>query len=529
MAPAVQRQGREIVPLISWKELMDWKEPPDCIEEIVNGTALMPRAPSYTQKQLKTLVCHDLKGGYLDDRFYSGCCNKNAYRFYNWSGVDIFIYFSHHLLTIPPPCWVNAAHLHGVKVLGTFITEWEAGAVICQKLLCNEESINLCVSQMVKIAQYHHLEGWFINIENAIDVNKIDNLVIFIKKLTTAMHEVNPESLVLWYDSVTKEGKLDWQNELNVLNRCFFDACDGIFLNYTWTHEHLKRTRDAAGNRNSDVFVGVDVFGRNFYEGGKFNTYKAFAEARSQELSAALFAQGWTYENQDDFEGNEEKLWKSLSPYLFYHGPRSLPFRTSFCQGVGEKKFFRGECKETGDWFNLSLQQYQPIWANEAHVKMEFTQTDGYNGGGCLQLATTAPATVRLFICEMKWQVALLTTVVYKWCEAPVPLSLVLQFDVNPKDEKSLVRQRVEVLALEGNSEYTNAAGCEKERNVMLVEQSSLAEKVVETEKEGWMIKTFSVREEGLTLKQANIRLEGASSLLLGSIDLQNICTKGLQ
>lgn len=33
------------------------------------------------------------------------------------------------------------------------------------------------------------------------------------------MHEANPVSQVIWYDSVTVEGKLEWQNELNDLNR----------------------------------------------------------------------------------------------------------------------------------------------------------------------------------------------------------------------------------------------------------------------------------------------------------------------
>ncbi len=48
------------------------------------------------------------------------------------------------------------------------------------------------------------------------------------------MHRLVPGSLVIWYDAVTVEGKLQWQNELNRLNSPFFQACDGIFLNYTW-------------------------------------------------------------------------------------------------------------------------------------------------------------------------------------------------------------------------------------------------------------------------------------------------------
>lgn len=56
--------------------------------------------------------------------------------------------------------------------------------------------------------------------------------------------------------------------------RCFFDVCDGIFLNYTWTKKHLKRSVQVAGARCLDVYVGVDVFGRNCYGGGGFDSDK---------------------------------------------------------------------------------------------------------------------------------------------------------------------------------------------------------------------------------------------------------------
>lgn len=56
--------------------------------------------------------------------------------------------------------------------------------------------------------------------------------------------------------------------------RFFFDNCDGIFLNYTWTEQHLINSVEAAQHRRYDVFVGIDIFGRNMYGGGKFNTFK---------------------------------------------------------------------------------------------------------------------------------------------------------------------------------------------------------------------------------------------------------------
>ena len=41
--------------------------------------------------------------------------------------IDIFVYFSHNFVTIPPVGWVNAGHRNGITVLGTFITEFKDG------------------------------------------------------------------------------------------------------------------------------------------------------------------------------------------------------------------------------------------------------------------------------------------------------------------------------------------------------------------------------------------------------------------
>ena len=64
--------------------------------------------------------------------------------------------------------------------------------------------------------------------------------------------------------------------------RMFFDACDGIFLNYVWTVDGLQASAHHAGDRAYDVYVGADVFGRGCPGGGGFNT----VEVRdSMELS----------------------------------------------------------------------------------------------------------------------------------------------------------------------------------------------------------------------------------------------------
>lgn len=56
--------------------------------------------------------------------------------------------------------------------------------------------------------------------------------------------------------------------------RVFFDSCDGFFTNYNWQEGHLERMQGQAGERQADVYVGVDVFARGNVVGGRFDTNK---------------------------------------------------------------------------------------------------------------------------------------------------------------------------------------------------------------------------------------------------------------
>lgn len=47
-----------------------------------------------------------------------GSNSSDEFRFLSWHLVDTFIYFSHHLLTIPPIPWIASAHRNGVEILG---------------------------------------------------------------------------------------------------------------------------------------------------------------------------------------------------------------------------------------------------------------------------------------------------------------------------------------------------------------------------------------------------------------------------
>ena len=50
----------------------------------------------------------------------------------------------------------------------------------------------------------------------------------------SATRALCPSAQVIWYDSVTDEGELAWQDALTPRNHCFFDASDALFTNYSW-------------------------------------------------------------------------------------------------------------------------------------------------------------------------------------------------------------------------------------------------------------------------------------------------------
>lgn len=113
------------------------------------------------------------------------------------------------------------------------------------------------------------------------------------------------DSIILWYDSVTIEGKLNWQDGLTSLNKQFFDNCDGIFINYTWKEASLSNTLQILnGNeRESDIYYGIDVFGRGSIGNGGYNCCDAIQYLINNEkrkFSIALFAPGWVLETQID-------------------------------------------------------------------------------------------------------------------------------------------------------------------------------------------------------------------------------------
>ncbi|XP_039715797.1 cytosolic endo-beta-N-acetylglucosaminidase [Pteropus medius] len=228
------------------------------------------RQPPLSSGRPRTLLCHDMMGGYLDDRFVQGSAAQNPYTFYHWQYVDIFVYFSHHTVTIPPVGWTNAAHRHGVCVLGTFITEWKGGEQLCEAFLAaDERSYQAVADQLVLIAQFLRFDGWLVNIENTLSVS-----------MAPAWRSAPP---------------------------CRRAAPLRRVLGLTPAH-----ARAAPKKGRSGVWLDPPLGG-----------YGSLELIRTHGFSVALFAPGWVYEcfEKTDFFQNEDKSPAETSSR---HSPRPL-------------------------------------------------------------------------------------------------------------------------------------------------------------------------------------------------------------
>ncbi|KAJ1340801.1 hypothetical protein BSLG_004583 [Batrachochytrium salamandrivorans] len=251
---------------------------------------------------------------------------SSIYTIQYWQYIDDFIYFSHERFSIPPVVWTTAAHRNGVSVYATFITEGEDGTGETMKLIYGPEYSPLrkethrlfstfYADKMVDLAVYFGFDGWFINIESPLPGNSHSlQMSHFIAYLTRTMHNRIKGGNVMFYDSLTKKGKINWQDRLSSKNKIFFESCDSLFTNYTWKKGYPAKSASLARKSGSDcsrVYTGIDTWGRNTFGGGGYNVHKALRAMKPHGTSCALFAPGWTFESQNhtEFAIAERRFW----------------------------------------------------------------------------------------------------------------------------------------------------------------------------------------------------------------------------
>ena len=129
----------------------------DATEPLAARPPTAPSAP--LPKRPRVLHCHDCRGGYNQtaDGDYLGC-------FGGWGAIDVFVYFGHHRVSMPPRVWVEACHARGVPCLGTLIVEGGMGVPDLLALLA-PDAIDTAVDRLCALCEHFGFDGFLLNLE----------------------------------------------------------------------------------------------------------------------------------------------------------------------------------------------------------------------------------------------------------------------------------------------------------------------------------------------------------------------------
>ncbi|MCT3305182.1 endo-beta-N-acetylglucosaminidase [Lactiplantibacillus pentosus] len=376
--------------------------------------------------------------------------------FSNWQYIDQLVYWGGSAgegLIVPPTADViDAAHKNGVPVLGTvFFPQVVSGGKLkwLNDFLKQDKDGHFPMAdKLVAVAKAYGFDGWFINQETDPEVKSFDsaasgkNSQSTTKSGLTKKHAQLMQQLIkeykqkagskldlMWYDSMTKDGKMDWQNALTKENQSYLvDAnmkpvADSMFLNFWWTKKRLasqdllKKSRDRAeklGLNPYNLFAGIDVQADGTSTPVRWDLFAN--QHNVPYTSLGLYAPNWTYtssETPDEFQSKEETLWVNshsdpsrsvpsktssqwpgVSTYAVEKSAiTKQPFVTNFSLGNGYNYFIKGRKVSLRDWNNRSLQAINPTYRwmidnpSGNDLKAAFDYTDAYDGGNDIQLS----------------------------------------------------------------------------------------------------------------------------------------------
>ena len=243
-------------------------------------------------RRRRVIHCHDYAGGYTQsaDEDYLAT-------FSSWALFDVFIYFSHHRVVVPPRIWIEKAHQEHKMVLGTFLFEGRWDSSQAQAFLGSEETWQKCADRLVDLCVFYGFDGWLMNVEASLGESR-GAFVSFLSYVRLSMKErIGGHAQVIYYDAHNEDGVFKHQDALLHSNKAYFEACDGIFINYRWfDYDTVARSKMVAGDRQFDVYAGVDVWARNCEYNEGPGCKKAVDRATSGGVSVAMFAPGWVQE-----------------------------------------------------------------------------------------------------------------------------------------------------------------------------------------------------------------------------------------
>ncbi|MGL5416856.1 MAG: endo-beta-N-acetylglucosaminidase [Clostridium sp.] len=437
-----------------------------------------------TQKKELNVVAISIMNNNTSGNPSHGSNKFNSNTFSYWQYIDKLVYWGgsagEGLIVPPSPDVTDAAHKNGVPVLGTvFFPMTDHGGKLewlDQFLAKDDKGSFPIVDKLIEVANTYGFDGWFINqesegTEKAPLSKKHADLM---RELIAEFKQKSEDKLeVMWYDSMTKDGKMDWQNAINDKNDIFLvdgenkNMADSMFLNFWWTYkkfasqELLKNSKAYAekkGINPYDLYAGIDT------QAEGLNTpvnWSLFEDKNGLPYtSLGLYCPSWTYfssnGNLDEFQekeakywvnehknpsmktNNKDKKWKGISTYSIERSSvTSLPFKTNFNMGNGYNFFINGEKVSSLDWNNRSMADIMPTFRwiidNEGSNKLEANMdySTAYYGGNSIKftgkLEKDKASTIKLFASDLALEDNTIFTTTAK-SSAEASLDLVLEF-----------------------------------------------------------------------------------------------------
>lgn len=366
----------------------------------------------------------------------------------SWHGLPVYGDYGkdnprYGVINLPNPAWTDAAHRNGVRSLGCWF--WprpeEFDVLISQAA---DGSFPLA-DKLVEMATYFGFDGYFINQEAEITPDQATKL----RAMFEYLHRIAPPGFhVQWYDSLTVDGKVDYENEFDAVNAPWVGDAQhrvnsSIFLNYWWSAEKMQRSNAYATQLGLDpydvVFSGTEAGQNNFSqpydprwifpEGGPPLTSWATLGAEMvwsivPGAKDTVDAQRpvYTYERQyysgprqdpsdtgrtlppTGKDKHNPQRWDGVAHYI---AERSVigayPFVTRFNTGTGERFFIDGTLSAETGWYNIGIQDVLPTWQwwvrNSTGISVDYDYSQALDGGTSLIVSGAAAeqAELRLF------------------------------------------------------------------------------------------------------------------------------------
>ncbi|MEG1287385.1 MAG: discoidin domain-containing protein [Clostridium sp.] len=473
------------------EELLNWTASEDSNSNFNKGSVPLAKRVdkeklepvNATQNKDMNVVAISIMNGSTSGNPSQGSNKFASNTFSYWQYIDKLVYWGgsggEGLIVPPSADVIDSAHRNGVPVLGTVFFPMTAhGGKLewLNEFLEKDEAGSFPMAdKLIEVAKTYNFDGWFINQETeSIEEAPLtkEHAVLMQEFIKEFKSKAKDELEIMWYDSMTVEGEMDWQNALTDKNDYFLvdgdknAVADSMFLNFWWTNKkHIEKELLKNSNKRAeevgvnpyDLYAGVDIQANGVSTPIRWDLFENGPS--SNFTSLGLYCPSWTFFSSntiEEFENKENRLWvnefkdpsiptetkgtewKGISTYAIEKSVvNTLPFTTNFNMGNGYNFFVNGEKVSERDWNNRSLGDIMPTYRwiieNEGNNKLNATMdfANAFYGGNSIKfmgnLEAAKASTIKLYSADLKLEKGVEFKTSAK-STLPVNLDLVLDF-----------------------------------------------------------------------------------------------------